>query len=117
MSRGFQRTGRYDVEYGVELEKHPAAAFEMNIKNSLGKPTKVYQGDIRDLLKSKESLWSELGSARITGPGQIDVLIGGPPCQGFSRNGVRKYSEEGSRFYDDPRNHLYKAFLDMLDAL
>jgi len=117
MSRGFQRTGRYDVEYGVELEKHPAATFETNIRNSFGNPTRVYQGDILDLLKSKDSLWGELNAAHITAPGQIDVLIGGPPCQGFSRNGVRKYSEEGGRFYDDPRNHLYKAFLDMLDAL
>jgi DNA (cytosine-5)-methyltransferase 1 len=117
MSRGFQRTGRYDVEYGVELEKHPAATFEMNIRNSLGNPARVYQGDILDLLKSKASLWEELNAAGITAPGQIDVLMGGPPCQGFSRNGVRKYGDEGRRFYDDPRNHLYKAFLDMLDAL
>ena len=40
-----------------------------------------------------------------------------PPCQGFSRNGVRKYEDLGGRFYDDPRNHLYRAFLNTVAEL
>jgi len=36
--------------------------------------------------------------------GEIDVVIGGPPCQGFSL-------ARGTRFVDDPRNHLYKEFV------
>jgi DNA (cytosine-5)-methyltransferase 1 len=43
----------------------------------------------------------------------IDVLIGGPPCQGFSRIGRAKLdslSDEG--FEGDPRNVLYRRFLD-----
>ena len=35
---------------------------------------------------------------------QIDILIGGPPCQGFGLT--------GTRMIDDPRNKLYKAFFD-----
>ena len=34
----------------------------------------------------------------------VDVIIGGPPCQGFSL-------ARGLRFVDDPRNHLYKFFV------
>ena len=44
-----------------------------------------------------------------------DVLIGGPPCQGFSRLGRGKLdslSEEG--FEGDPRNQLYQGFMRML---
>jgi DNA (cytosine-5)-methyltransferase 1 len=47
----------------------------------------------------------------------VDILIGGPPCQGFSRIGRAKLAslqEAGSRdegFEDDPRNELYKIFL------
>lgn len=37
--------------------------------------------------------------------GQVDVIIGGPPCQGFSL-------ARGLRFVDDPRNHLYKHFVE-----
>jgi DNA (cytosine-5)-methyltransferase 1 len=42
-----------------------------------------------------------------------DILTGGPPCQGFSRLGRGKLdslSEEG--FEGDPRNQLYRRFLD-----
>ena len=54
--------------------------------------------------------------------GDIDVIIGGPPCQGFSnvgrvkiaslvKNGQRNGRSSNTRFVDDRRNHLYKAFL------
>lgn len=35
---------------------------------------------------------------------KIDIIIGGPPCQGFSL-------ARGQRFVDDPRNSLYKEFV------
>jgi DNA (cytosine-5)-methyltransferase 1 len=40
-------------------------------------------------------------------PESLDCLIGGPPCQGFSRNVPAAY-----RFLDDPRNQLYRRFID-----
>lgn len=40
----------------------------------------------------------------------VDVVIGGPPCQGFSL-------ARGSRFVDDPRNHLYKEFVRLVTEL
>lgn len=36
---------------------------------------------------------------------KIDIVIGGPPCQGFSMAG-----KIGRSFVDDPRNHLFKKF-------
>lgn len=39
-------------------------------------------------------------------PKSIDVIIGGPPCQGFSKNTPASW-----RFLEDPRNQLYKAYL------
>ena len=42
-----------------------------------------------------------------TKPGKVDVIIGGPPCQGFSL-------ARGLRFLDDPRNHLYKYFIHLV---
>lgn len=38
---------------------------------------------------------------------KVDVVIGGPPCQGFSL-------ARGLRFVDDPRNHLYKEFVRLV---
>jgi len=117
ISRGFQRTGRFDVEFGVELEQRPSETFTANIRNSHGDPSPIHQGDIRDLVRTEENFWEELKAAGIDGPEQIDVLVGGPPCQGFSRNGVRQYLDSGVRFFDDPRNHLYKTYLDAIEAL
>jgi DNA (cytosine-5)-methyltransferase 1 len=41
--------------------------------------------------------------------GQIDILAGGPPCQGFSFAGRRNE--------DDPRNLLFKKYVEMVQAL
>lgn len=52
----------------------------------------------------------DLSSITATPP---DILTGGPPCQGFSRLGRGKLdslSDEG--FEGDPRNELYRHFLD-----
>lgn len=39
----------------------------------------------------------------------VDLVIGGPPCQGFSL-------ARGLRFVDDPRNHLYKEFVRLVNT-
>lgn len=39
--------------------------------------------------------------------GKVDLLVGGPPCQGFSSAGRRKH--------DDPRNRLFSSYLEIVD--
>ena len=41
---------------------------------------------------------------------EIDVLVGGPPCQGFSM-------ANRQRLIDDPRNHLYKSYIEVLKLM
>lgn len=41
--------------------------------------------------------------------GGIDVLVGGPPCQGFSSAGRRKH--------DDPRNQMFASYLNLVDII
>ncbi|MCW0389428.1 DNA cytosine methyltransferase [Xanthomonas sacchari] len=41
--------------------------------------------------------------------GSVDVLVGGPPCQGFSSAGRRKH--------DDPRNQLFASYLDLVNII
>lgn len=41
--------------------------------------------------------------------GKVDVLVGGPPCQGFSSAGRRRH--------DDPRNQLFEAYLKLVKTL
>ncbi len=41
--------------------------------------------------------------------GSIDLLVGGPPCQGFSSAGRRKHN--------DPRNQLFASYLQIVEIL
>lgn len=41
--------------------------------------------------------------------GNVDVLVGGPPCQGFSSAGRRQH--------DDPRNQLFASYLNLVDIV
>ena len=39
----------------------------------------------------------------------VDAIFGGPPCQGFSISGLRKF--------DDPRNALYLSYLELVSKI
>ena len=41
---------------------------------------------------------------------KIDVIVGGPPCQGFSM-------ANRQRLIDDPRNHLYKSYVEIVKSV
>jgi DNA (cytosine-5)-methyltransferase 1 len=41
--------------------------------------------------------------------GNVDILVGGPPCQGFSSAGRRQH--------DDPRNQLFDSYLNLVDII
>ena len=43
---------------------------------------------------------------------KVDVIIGGPPCQGFSIAG-----NIGRKFIDDPRNYLFKEFVRIVSVV
>ena len=50
---------------------------------------------------------------------EIDIIIGGPPCQGWSLAGRGKLKSLGRKtksVFDDPRNRLYKQFINYVKA-
>lgn len=53
--------------------------------------------------------------AKIIETKSVDVIVGGPPCQGFS--GARKVdgANHGDRLKEDARRHLYREFLRHVD--
>ncbi len=60
----------------------------------------------RDLTKfAPDQLATEIGVDK------VDVIVGGPPCQGFSTARQRDGANHGSRLKDDPRRHLYREYL------
>lgn len=58
----------------------------------------IVQGDIREIVDHLEDLVSNK---------TIDLIIGGPPCQGFSM-------ANRQRLIDDPRNYLYKNYVEVV---
>jgi DNA (cytosine-5)-methyltransferase 1 len=66
--------------------------------------TALVVGDVREV--SETDIRKRLGVSA----GEIDLLAGGPPCQGFSVNAP-------IRSLDDQRNHLFRDFIRVTDAL
>lgn len=89
MSQGFKMAGNFDISFAVEYEKDIASAYQ---KNHIG--TEMYAMDIRDI--DVKALHKKYPT--------IDVIIGGPPCQGFSQKGKRLS-------LDDSRNFLFQQFV------
>lgn len=48
---------------------------------------------------------------KLIGSKRVDVIVGGPPCQGFSRARQVDGANHGERLVADPRRGLYKEFL------
>jgi len=61
----------------------------------------IILGDIKHVVDNIESLLRYK---------EVDVVVGGPPCQGFSE-------ANRQRLIDDPRNHLYKNFVQIVDKV
>ena len=61
----------------------------------------IVLGDIKDLVKNLD----ELLNGRT-----VDIVVGGPPCQGFSM-------ANRQRLIDDPRNYLYKNYVEVVKKI
>lgn len=54
------------------------------------------------------------GIMKIRGVPQIDVIVGGPPCQAYSLVGRAQNSHMETPMEEDPRNYLYKLYVRFL---
>lgn len=91
ITEGF-RTAGYRCLYGNDIMAEAIETFSYNHPAAISdnRPIeKVEPAEIR----------ATLGLAK----GELDVLVGGPPCQGFSINAPE-------RFLDDPRNKLFNHY-------
>lgn len=95
LSLGAARAG-FSLALAVELDKHAFAAHSLNY------PTTKHAKDDVSTLTGKRLL--ELAGLA---SGELDGLIGGPPCQGFSSMGHRNVA--------DPRNNLFVKFFELVN--
>lgn len=103
---GIERTGQFELAACVEKEEVFCRTIRQN--NCAGRigtrNLRVYNQDIRDL--QPERLAEDIGLQ----PGELDLLIGGPPCQTFSTAGKRAGVQ-------DPRGTLLWDFLRFVEYL
>ncbi|WP_281023715.1 DNA cytosine methyltransferase [Minwuia sp. IMCC3009] len=102
---GLHHTGRFELKACVELV--PAFCDTIRANQTAGKlPADliVIEDDLTQL--SAEAFMEQTGIRS----GEVDVLVGGPPCQAFSTAGRRKGIE-------DPRGTLLWDYLRFIEAL
>ena len=93
MSLGFEQAG-FDIALGVDYDGHHAATHERNFPYGKSICTSVVELDgdkIREVMQFK---------------GDLDLVFGGPPCQGFSNMGLRDVR--------DPRNSLVDHYVRLV---
>jgi len=97
MSLGFEQAG-FDIAAAVEIDPIHAAIHHFNFPKSsvIAKSVVGLKG-------------SEVRAAADIGQRSVDVVFGGPPCQGFSLI--------GQRMLDDSRNLLVKEFVRLVAEL
>lgn len=95
LSTGFEQAG-YDVVAGIDVNEDFLATYERNHEDSL-----AIQADLASV--DPAALYEE-HSIDVS---EIDVVIGGPPCKGFSI--------AGKRDPEDDRNNLVDRFIDHVE--
>lgn len=100
MSWGATQAG-FNVLAGIDHEMGAIDTYRRNFGEDAG-----YAVDL-DHLKAKD-----FGEYANLEPEELDLLVGGPPCQGFSKNVPRKF-----RYLEDSRNRLVRRFIEYVEFL
>ena len=99
------RLAGFSVLAAVELDRFAAETYRANFPE-----TELYEGDVHDFLNDGSDVWLDDKKRFLElATTEIDLLFGGPPCQG--------YSQIGTRILDDPRNELYLQYIRVLKLL
>jgi len=96
-SLGFKQAG-YSILFANDKDSAALTTYNKNFPETNCSPAGIDEIDFEKILSE----------CKISS-GELDILIGGPPCQGFST--------AGPRFWDDPRNHLLKSYIRALKTL
>ena len=97
LSLGFLQEG-FNVKLANDIEDVCIQTYKYNHPELPS--DKLIQGDIKQIVDNIEDFIE----------GEIDIVVGGPPCQGFSE-------ANRQRVIDDPRNKLYKYYIQAVEKI
>jgi DNA (cytosine-5)-methyltransferase 1 len=98
-SLGFTRAG-FQCLAAVDFNEEAVKVFQENLP------------DVPNVLKRDLKKFTAPELSELIGGAPVDVVIGGPPCQGFSTARQRDGANHGIRLVHDSRRHLYEEFLN-----
>lgn len=98
LSWGMHKNPYFKTMVALDFDEKAVTTFKKNMPDS-----KVVVGDITDA-SVKENI---VTLAKKTG---VNMIVGGPPCQGYSMKGKKLGIE-------DPRNFLFREYLDLVEKL
>ncbi|WP_314947866.1 DNA cytosine methyltransferase [Bradyrhizobium cosmicum] len=89
------------VKLAIERDKHACTTYRYNFRR---RKTVLEEGDITEMSPRA------LARRHFDQDNICDLLLGGPPCQGFS---IHRINDAG---VEDPRNHLIHTYFDFVRA-
>ena len=101
-SLGLERAG-FQCLAAIDFNEEAVATYKANFKGPLA-------------LKKDLTKFTPAKLAAKLGVNSVDVIVGGPPCQGFSTVRQVDAANHGSRVRKDKRRYLFRAFLDYVAA-
>lgn len=98
LSLGFVQEG-FGINFACDIQDVCIETYRFNHPDTYSQY--IIQGDIKTIEDDIQSYLSD---------SNVDLVVGGPPCQGFS-NANRQ------RIIDDPRNKLYKSYVHVVEQV
>ena len=108
LSLGLMQAG-LKGKFAIEHDKFAFATLKANLLSESALFKYSWPRWLEREAVSITSLLSDHGKELTALSGSVDVLVGGPPCQGFSMAGRRQH--------DDPRNQLFAQYLRLVEVI